>query len=156
MKKLMNRALAGLAAASMIASMGGMNVFAADTKTANVTFTVPQSYEWSIHSDIVLTDVGEVTTGNMVSVTKNIIPYGKVLEITYEMTNLTCKTNPDCYVPSLQVDHLNSRDAILQVPAGTQTGSVDVKYCNELTTIDLAGTYTGTITYTASVVDAGK
>ena len=176
--RLRNKVLAAALATAMIVPVGGANVFAATTTgttedttaTTNVKYSVTQGYEWSIHSDIDFgNDAGVQTTvekttdkdgkTNTVSVGKNIIPDGKKLNITvkgsgtngaFEIANGKTKLN---YTIKNGADNIATGETVLDVAAGTNTGSKDLTFTLTTTdkTAEVAGDYAGTVTYTASI-----
>lgn len=140
-RKIMKKCSSKVLAMAMVVAMmvPGMNVMAATTSATgnvdnetttcdtNVKYEVTEAYEWTIHSEIDFDkDKGVNTsvekTGNKVSVSKNVIPDGKKLNIA----------------------------------AGTNTGSKDLTFTLKTGngTAEVAGKYSGTVTYTASVVNA--
>ena len=172
--KCSKKVLAATVAAAMIATMGASTVFAVtgttDSTNTNTTvkYEVTQGYEWSIHSAIdfgkdkgVNQTVSSTETTNKVSVTKNIIPDGKKLEITVagSGTNsaFTIASGNTTLGYAIKVD--GSEDAlgvngvVMDVAAGTN--STDKNLTFTLTTgsgtAEVAGSYTGTVTYTASI-----
>lgn len=168
MKKYAGKVLAATMAVSMMVPMMGMNVFAAepDTKQTQVEYEVTQGYEWTIHSDIDFgKDKGVSATvekgNNIVSVSKNIIPDGKTLKITvkgsgtdgaYEIKNGNTTLN---YKIKVGESEIATGGDVMNVGAGTNSASKDLTFV--LTTgngtAEVAGSYTGTVTYTASIVD---
>lgn len=142
-----------------------------DSQSTTLHYQVGSHYTWQIHSDIDFnhdkgankTVDGKVTTGNQkVEVTENVIEEGKMLHITaagsgegkaFTITN-GHNTVLDYAVKSgdkaVAVD-----GTVLDVNAGTNTGETAMGFQLSTTkdTAEKAGTYTGTITYSSSVVD---
>ena len=165
------KTLAAAMAVAMIATMGSGAVFAEeaetpDTESTTVKYTVKEAYEWSIHSEI---DFGEsdgtkVNTtinndNNTVKVTKNVISDGKTLNISvkgsgtdgaFEIANGNTKLT---YTIADGSTNISNGGTVLDVVAGTNEGSKDLTFT--LTTgsgtAEVAGSYTGTVTYTASI-----
>ena len=168
MKKYTGKVLAATMAVSMMIPMAGTSVLAAepDTKQTQVKYEVTQGYEWTIHSDIDFgNDKGVNTTvkkdNNIVAVNKNIIPDGKTLKITvkgsgtagaYEIKNGNTTLN---YTIKDGESEIATGGDVMNVGAGTNSDSKDLTFV--LTTgngtAEVAGNYTGTVTYTASIVD---
>lgn len=172
--RLRNKVLAAALATAMIVPVGAGNVFAATgtientTETTNVKYTVTQGYEWSIHSEIDfgkdkgIKKTSEVNSNNPVKVTKNIIPEGQMLKITVEgsgtakaFTINNGKTETLGYdVNNGGDDNLTTGGTVLTVNAGTNDASKNMKFTLHTTNkaAEVAGTYNGTVTYTASIV----
>lgn len=166
MKKYAGKVLAAAMAVSMMVPMAGTSVLAAelDTKQTNVKYAVTQGYEWSIHTDIDFgKDAGVNKTvtkeTNTVSVTKNIIPDGEKLNITvkgsgengeFQIVNGSTVLN---YAIKDGKNEITTGGDVMNVAAGTDTASKDLTFV--LTTGDgtseVAGKYTGTVTYTAAI-----
>lgn len=165
--------VAGVVAVCMMGAMG-VNAFAADingtsaqdtTASTTVKYEVTEGYTWSIHSEI---DFGKNAgansktvekTGNTVSVSKNIIPDGKTLKITvkgsgengeYQIKNGNTILN---YTIKTDSTEIATGGNVLSVAAGTNADSKALTFT--LTTgkgtAEVAGNYTGTVTYTASI-----
>lgn len=172
----MNEKLVAMAVATSMVVPTIMPIMAEeDTKSTTAKYTVQQSYEWSIHGDIEFKDDSTNPTGT-VSVTKNVIPDGKKLKITvkgngggagdtavddgfkvsngenhyltYEVTKTNAATNAT----------VSSGDSVLEVAAGTNTGSQELTFTlNDVSgdnAAKVSGTYEGKVIYTASVVDS--
>ena len=111
--------------------------------------------------------------GSVVAVTTNVIPNNKKLEITATATHGTNNTQELKvessegatlgYEVTVGTATFKNGDVVLSVNAGTNTASADLKF--KLTTqvqnansnaAEIAGTYKGTITYTAEVKDQGN
>lgn len=144
------------------------------TAHTTVKYEVTEGYTWTIHSAIDFTsDKGANSTtventGNKVNVTKNVIPDGKTLKITvrgsgdsgeYQIKNgstVLSYTIKKETANKATGDALGIDASVLEVPAGTNTDEASLTYT--LTTgtgsAEVAGKYTGTVTYTASVVNA--
>ena len=161
-KKLLSLALSGLMVVPTV-----MPIMANDEKSTTVSYEVEQSYEWSIHSAIDFESNAGVNqtvskTGNVVSVTENVIPEGGHLNISVagdrtdgafiisdgHGTNLEYSVYKDS--TSLVTD-----ENVLSVEAGTNTDSVSLDFVLDTgdNESEIAGTYLGTVTYTATVVE---
>ena len=131
-----------------------------DNKSTNVNFTVSSSYTWSAPSDITFTtDAATDTKEGTVSVTKNVIPGDKKLRITVASSQANFNiTSAEGAVRSYALKKgqtvLAAGNTVLDVVAGTNTGSQALTF-NLLADANVkAGTYTGTCTFTAAIVDA--
>ena len=182
MKKCSKKVLAATVAAAMIATMGASTVFAAESGTTTVTntsdnstlntnvkYAVTAGYEWTIHSAIDFGSNAGINktvekSKNTVSVSKNIIPDGKTLKITVAgsgdegaFTIANGNTKLDYTVKADESSNdITTGGEVLSVPAGINTGSKDLTFTltTSTGTAEVAGAYTGIVTYTASVVDA--
>ena len=155
-------------AAAMVIPMGTASAFAANepSNSTDVKYEVTQGYEWRIHSEIDFgKDAGVKTTvekgeNNTVSVTKNIIPDGQKLNITVTGTDggaFTIKngnTTLNYDVNNGGEQNLSVGDSVLAVPAGTNSGSVNMKFTLHTTTetSEVAGKYVGKVVYNAAIV----
>ena len=144
-----------------------------DSQTTNLKYIVGSHYKWEIHTDIDFghdkginkTDVnGAVTDGSdqKVKVTENVIEEGKKLHITAAGSGADkafSVSNGHNTVLNYAVKSGDKAVAVdgdvLDVNAGTNTGetAMDFKLSTTTETAEKAGTYTGTITYSSSVVD---
>lgn len=172
MKKYVNKILAAATAAAMMASMGGMGVMAEDTKTTTVKYDVTQSYTWSVPSTIDFTNAADskVTTSGTtgatqnVLVTKNVIPEGKKLQITAAGSGTDGaftivpkgKSHTLSYTLKAGSTAVTSGGSVLEVAAGTNTGSATLTFTLSKDATERADNYEGTVTYTVAVVDAAK
>lgn len=102
-----------------------------------------------------------VTPDNPVEVTKNIIPEGKMLKITVAGSGTdNAFTIDNGNTEKLEYDVNNGKDltigeTVLTVNAGTNAASKNMKFTLHTTGKDaeVAGTYSGNVKYTASIVD---
>lgn len=148
-----------------------INPVASDTQTTNLKYVVGSHYGWEIHTDIDFgkdkgvnaTVDGKVKTGEQkVKVTENVIEEGKKLHITAAGSGADkafSVSNGHNTVLNYAVKSGDKAVAVdgdvLDVNAGTNTGetTMDFKLSTTTETAEKAGTYTGTITYSSSVVD---
>ena len=180
--KCSKKLLAATVTAVMLTTMGAGSVFAVTGTTENtsastdVKYNVTQGYEWVIHSEINFNkDAGAESktvkkTGNTVSVTRNVIPEGKKLQITIKGNNggngtevsdngtfaILNGTNTRLnYAVTADTDTFSSGDTILDVKAGTMSDSKNLTFTLTTTSsnAEVAGEYTGKVIYTASIVD---
>lgn len=175
MKKYANKFMAATMAAAMMVSMGGMNVLAADTKSTDVKYSVTEGYTWSVPSEIDFTANDTVTANaengkqQKVMVTKNVIGVGKKLQITAKGSgandafsivskNDSASTNKEKVLNySIKVESASTGlavgETILELNAGTDTGSKALTFTLTKDSVEQAGDYNGTVTYTAAVVN---
>lgn len=191
--KLKKNLAAAVLATAMVASLAAP-AFAADGETATkiesgkttVKYEVEESYQWTVpavidfgtnagvgKSDVVgkakNNEGAEVTDGNKVSVTKNVIAEGKKLRITAKGSgagNAFTVQNGEAGKQILSYTITRNSDSqqvavegkVLDVASGTDKGSETLIF--KLTTksegSEVAGKYEGTVTYTAAVVDQSK
>lgn len=164
--KVSKKLLAAIMAAAMVIPMGTASAFAANepSQSTNVKYEVTQGYEWTIHSEIDFgKDAGVNKTvtkeKNTVSVDKNVIPDGTKLNITvagsgtdgaFTIANGATKLN---YTIKNGSTNIATGGTVMDVAAGTDTSSADLTFT--LTTgngsAEVAGKYTGTVTYTAAI-----
>lgn len=158
-------------AAAMVIPMGTASAFAANepSQETTVKYEVTQGYEWTIHSAVDFgsnagvnrSDVNGSMTNNKVSVTENIIPDGKKLNITvagsgdggaFTIANGNTVLN---YTVNNGDNDISTGGTVLDVAAGTKAASKDMTFT--LTTgsgtSEVAGEYNGTVKYTASIVN---
>lgn len=157
--------LVALTSATLVAPCT-TSIFAEDSKGANLTYGVTQGYTWTIHSNI---DFGQnegagktiEKTGNKINVTSNVLEAGKSLKITvkgsgsgdaFTLTNGGTETLT--YHVLDKESELQTGDTVLTVASGTNEAEKDLTFKLNTTdkTSEVAGNYTGTVTYTASVV----
>lgn len=154
----------------MMAPMASGTVLAAETpKTTTVKYTVTESYEWSVPTTITFTsDNTTITAGDdsgatqKVKVTKNVIAEGTKLRITAKGSGTdgaftivpTGKSHTLAY--TIKVDNASEALAVggtvLDVAAGTNTGSTNLTFTLTKDNVEQAGEYTGTVSYSAEVV----
>ena len=145
------------------------------TKSTTLNYNVTKVYEWEIHTDISFghdaginkTDVnGAVTdgSGQKVKVTKNVIGEGEKLHITaagsgvdgaFSIKNGDNGTEVLGYAVKSGTNAVDVNGTVLDVNAGTNTGEtkMDFKLSTTTKAAEVAGNYTGKITYTSSIVN---
>lgn len=142
------------------------------TKSTTLNYNVTEVYEWEIHTDIDFgrdkgvnkTDVnGAVTDGSdqKVKVTKNVIGEGSKLRITAHGSgadNAFSIKNDGTEVLNYAVksgtNAVGVNGTVLEVAAGTNTGETEMDFKLSTTTkeAEVAGNYTGTITYNSEIL----
>ena len=183
MKLKKNLAAAVLAAAMVaslatpVFAEDGIDLYADENHETTVKYTVTESYTWSVPSEIDFTENVTVKTSGTsgktqnVYVSKNVIEPGKKLQITVnsktvasdggfgiETTGANNKSVTLPYAINIREGEnytkaLNIGGTVLEVKAGTDTGTAELQFTLTKATIEQAGEYKGTLTYTASVVD---
>ncbi len=168
MRKYAGKATAAAMAAAMMVSMMGVTAFA-ENKTSDsttVNYTVEEAYTWSVPSEVtftageggnVVTADGEDTNPQKVKVENNVIANTKKLQIALG-SNQTFKIISKegaalSYKVTKNSSDLRSDSVVLEVVAGTNTGEQALTFTLTKDEVEKAGTYTGTLSYTASVVD---
>lgn len=141
------------------------------TKSTNLNYYVTESYDWEIHTDIDFgkdegvnaTVDGKVTDGSdqKVKVTKNVIGEGSKLRITAHGSGadnaFSIKNNGTevlNYAVKSGTNAVGVNGTVLEVAAGTNTGETKMDFKLSTTTKDaeVAGNYTGTITYNSEIL----
>lgn len=175
---LKNKLLSTGLAACMVVPMAmpicakEVNPAAADSQSTTLKYEVTSHYTWEIHTDIdfgkdkgVNTTVdGTAKTGEQkVKVTENVIEEGKKLHITAagsgagkEFSVSNGSNTVLNYAVKSEEKAVAVDGDVLDVNAGTNAGETKMSFKLSTTkdTAEKAGTYNGTITYSASVVDA--
>ena len=151
-----------------------LNPAAPDTQSTTLNYRVGSHYQWEIHTDIDFdhdkgvnkTVDGKVTDGSdqKVKVTENVIEEGKKLHITaagsgtdgaFSIKNGEHGTEVLPYAVKSGENAVKVNGTVLDVNAGTNTGETKMGFQLSTTTksAEVAGNYTGQITYSSSVVD---
>ena len=160
-KKLLSFTLSALMVVPTV-----MPIMANDEKSTTVSYEVEQSYEWSIHSAIDFGSNAGVNqtvekTGNVVSVTENVIETGKTLNISvagsgtdgaFTIENKSRTATLNYHVLDGSTEKATG-STVLSVEAGTKTGSKDLTFKLDTSTgtSEVAGNYSGTVTYIATI-----
>ena len=138
---------------------------AQDAKTTTLSYEVNESYEWSVHPAI---DFGKNAgpnktvnnKNNTISVTENVLCLGNKLIIkikgsghndAFTITNGGNQTLD--YAVNDGSKNLAIGDTVMEVPAGTNTANKSIEFTLNTTkkNAEIAGTYNGTISYTAEI-----
>lgn len=165
--KLMKGVAAALIAATSVGA-SVVPVFADDdTKSTTAKYAVTEGYTWTIHDEVDFgSDKGVNSTSTVdkaegIKVTKNVIGDGKALSIKLASANDYKVKNG-----AAELGYTVSKDAgattldaeaeVLKVAAGTNeaTQALEFKLSTTTGAAEVAGNYSGTIGYTASIVDA--
>lgn len=135
-------------------------------KTTDVKYRADSHYTWNIHDAV---DFGKdgginhqiVKQANKVSVTQNVIAEGQSLSISIQgngdnnaFTISNGKTEILDYTVKKENTNVQTGTEILNVPAGTNTGSTNLTFTlnTRKTGAEVAGQYHGTVTYDASLI----
>jgi hypothetical protein len=133
-------------------------VKASDTKTTDLSLTVSQTYEWSAPASITFTtNATNETKAGTVSVTSNVIPDGKKLVIKISSTEdfkMTSGTAYRTYQVKKGSSVLAAGGTVLEVASGSNTGSQSLDFILQSVANPVAGTFTGTCDFEASIVNA--
>lgn len=125
-----------------------------DTKDVQLKYELASGYEWSVPSNT-QTLITEYETIGDVAVTKCVLDVGKVLKITVaSKNNFNVKLNDNSIAYTLSLT--NGGDALTNnaTVVSTNTTKTQTLYGKLTGEGAAAGTYTDTLTFTASVVDA--
>lgn len=159
--------VAGVVAVCMMGAMG-VNAFAESTTNTtsgetSVKYDVSEAYTWVVPSEIDFTNAKDATvttsgtSGNTqnVQVTKNVIENGKKLHIILDTTNtfkIISKEGAELsYTIKKDGNNLTAGSTVLDVEAGTATGSATLTFVLTKDTVEKAGNYTGTVAYSSSI-----
>lgn len=142
------------------------------TATTDVKYSVSATYTWSVPTEIDFTTdksssdgtatVTTGTTGNSqsVKVTNNVIPNGKKVHIVLQGTTNTFKVKSVegaelGYTVTVDKDAtaLKAGDKVLDVEAGTASGTAALTFKLTKASVEKAGSYSDKITYEASIAD---
>lgn len=164
--------VAGVVAVCMMGAMGSTSVFAVtgdgtkDTDcSTTVKYSVTKGYEWSVPAEIDFESnkgVGEnvsVNLENAVKVIKNVIGDKETLNIKiddeqeFTIENGATTLNYTVKKAGENTDALSKGDKVLSVAAGKNADSVNLVFTLNTgnKTAEVAGNYTGTIKYVASI-----
>lgn len=159
--KIKNKILTSALCLGMVASMASP-VFAADNSTddhkTNFTYEVTETYKWEAPADITF-DANTNTnskTGTL-SVLENVIPGGKKLSIkitdgqAFKITSAE-GIERDYTVTGATAGSLAVGGTVLEVNAGTNTGSEELTFALQGVTVQQSGTYTGTLNFESAVI----
>lgn len=152
------------------------------TRSTTVVYAVTASYEWTIHSEVDLGTTSTSKNDLEVKVTKNVIPEGKVLKITvagqgtngaFEIKNqvpdgggtkdgkitrtYTVKSDEGESGKTSNKTNVEAKGTVMVVPSATneKTAKLDFELVDNTATVTAtAGSYKGTVTYTADITDA--
>ena len=157
--KTTKRFLAAVLALTAITVTTPMSAFATDytaegNASTDVTYTSNAAYTVTIPATVALGETATISAENVV------LNAGEQLNVTLSGTSetdnafkLTTATDSLTYTVSKGEDSVSVGDVVLNVAAGTTSGSSDLKF-NEPATTPNAGDYTGTVTFTISVKSA--
>lgn len=147
-----------LANAVVLSLLGGVTPVAAEERTTNIGYVVDQAYEWSIPSQIVFTANSNADTKSFpVTVSKNIIGYGKYLHISlasdsaFTISDVNSPGNQRQYeVKNGNTVYSKGQD-VLKVASGVNSGSSMLSFMLQPVAVQKAGTYRGMVNFVSSV-----
>lgn len=153
-----------IAVAASIAAFSGtiMPVMAEDNHSTIINYEVAQTYSWTVPKSVELTEKGSTGNTAKVEVTKNVIGYGKNLNIAISSTedfilkdsieaNTANTRQYNVFASASSSTALKASSTVLTVPSGTNTGSTTLTLKMKDAGTEKAGTYTGTLDFEASV-----
>ena len=125
-----------------------------DTKSTNVNYTVEESYEWSVPSDVTFAGNGDSKKAEAVKVTKNVIPNGQSLYINlgggpFEIRAGIAQRTYTVTDPNGK--QLSPGANVLAVPSGKSHDEKALTFNLDYLSVETAGIYTGTLTYEAKI-----
>lgn len=151
----------GVALAAMLAgTMTTIPAKAANTTSDDtlISYTVSESYTWTAPADITFTtSANSETKSGTVSVTTNVIGSGKKLVISIDsnedflLTDTADSNNTRSYQIKKGTTVLTKGASVLEVAAGTNTGSQALDFVLQSVTVQKAGTYKGTANFVSTI-----
>jgi hypothetical protein len=136
-------------------------VFASEnTHQTTLTYEVGEAYTWTAPAAITfVTNSNNDVEAGTVSVTSNVIAAGKKLQIKIDsgedfLMTLTGGSDTRSYKVLIGETEKEAGDVVLEVLAGTNTGSQALNFALQSVSVQKAGTYSGTCNFVAAVVDA--
>ena len=157
-KKIMNAALCAALASGSVTNVV-TPVLANWNDNTNLIYEVTQRYTWvapSVNS-ITAGSNGTVVVSGAVEVTENVIPDRSKLQIAikadqiFEMADTANPENVRTYTVSKDGEALDAGSIILEVESGTNTGIAMLDFQIDAETVEIAGTYNGTINFVSDV-----
>lgn len=161
----MHKVLKTAAAVAISAGAIGSPValFAENTTSGEteLSYTVAESYTWAAPADITFDqNANSNSKSGTFEVTENVIAYGKKLSIKiaddedFKLVDTASPSNTRDYKITKGGAELAAGDVVLEVAAGTNTGTQDVSFELQSVGVQKAGTYTGTANFVSSIIDA--
>lgn len=127
----------------------------------NITYTVAESYTWTAPADITFDQNANTNAkAGTFEVTENVISYGKKLSIKiaddedFKLVDTVSPSNTRDYKVMKEGSELAAGGVVLEVAAGTNTGTQEVSFELQSVGVQKAGTYTGTANFVSSIIDA--
>lgn len=154
--------------APVLAEDSGTTTGAANTK---VKYNVTESYVWTVSPEITFTNDNSESDSNQtgtITVSNNVIAYGKKLQISvkgsesdgsFKITNIGDSNTKLTYTIKKDNAEVSTGSVALEVPAGTLMTSQNLTFTlssDQKKAAKYAGEYSGTATFTATVVDANS
>ena len=146
-------------AAAMVPAVALAATQADTTQSTKVNYTVGTSCTWTVPSEVTFTKNAETDTqSGKVTVSDNVIPSDKSTQIALDTTNPFTVTSGSATrnftVGTDASSILKAGDPVLTVASGTASGeqALTFKLLAPQNGVLQAGTYTGTVSYTAALV----
>ncbi len=174
MKSKITRFSACVLTVLAVATAQYLPVFAAEDSTTKasdqtkVKYNITEGYTWTVTPEITFTndntDADDSKEGT-ITVSKNIIAYGKKLQISVKSdetdNSFKIANNDEKLTYTIKKDNteIQSGGVALDVPAGTSSMTQNLTFtlsAAQKKAAKYAGEYSGTATFTAAVVDAAN
>ena len=163
MVKAKKMILASVTAAAMATAMLPAMAFAAENHETNVSYTVSESYSWTVPANVTFAQNADTDTQiptDEVTVSSNIIKAGTSTQISLASSNLFKVTSSEGAERSFTVgkdsdNAFNAGDAVLTVASGTGVGNQALTFKLQQPANGVAkqaGVYSGTVTFEAKNV----
>lgn len=128
--------------------------------TTQINYEVSEAYEWMAPVDFSFTQNSNGSEAHTatVKVIKNVIGANKTLKISiangqeFELTDSANSANKRTYTVKDGATSLTAGSEVLTVPSGTNTGSKDMQVQMDSETVEIAGTYSGTLKFVSEIV----
>lgn len=153
-----------IAVAASIAALSGtiMPIMAEDTqsnKSTTINYEVAETYDWTVPASVTFTDNGTTAKTGTVSVTKNVIGYGKILVISidsnedFALKDSTESKNTRTYKVFVGSGStaLAKAGEVLKTPAGTNTSNVSLTFKLDSISVEKSGSYSDTLAFNSVV-----
>lgn len=145
-----------LSAASIMTMMASVAPVVAEEKTTQINYTVTEAYTWEAPAAITFESNTDTKPGTL-SVTKNVIGYGKKLQIKidsaedFKLVDSADSNNFRTYKIKNGDSVLGAGDVVLEVNAGTNEGSAALTFALDGVTVEKAGSYAGVANFVSSI-----
>lgn len=149
-----------LSAASVMCMMSAATPIYAENNTSDdtqISYTVTEQYTWTAPAAITFSSNSDTKSGTM-SVTKNVIGYGKKLQIKiaddedFKLVDSADASNTRTYKIKKGSTVLNKGGVVLEVASGTNTSSASLTFAIDSVSVEKAGSFSGTANFISSVV----
>lgn len=150
----MKKRVSAIIAVMMIAAMVGTAWAEADTKTVDVTYSVPESFTWSVPSDLNFSsNDGDSKILGTVEASQCCITPGKSLEITVASANSfeLVSTADENATIGYELHGAEGGFVSLDVSSGMEAGSEDLTVVITGGNPSIAGEFKDTLTFSAEI-----